>query len=275
MDKIDRLGWAAGVSFEVFGLRIGIRVRDPLVLNSLLSRIPAGWIPLESAVVDRLYSVVTPTITQRNVRHLHVLYGDHGRLMRTERFRELLEAFESDVDLHIATNCKDRLFIHAGAVKWDRHVIVIPGRSHSGKTTLVAEFLKRGAAYYSDDFAIVDCGGCLHPYARELSVRSQSDVSKRIRHQQLGASRAEPGPISFVLLTEYAQGAEWKPQPVSRGRGVLGLLENTPSARQQAGFAMEVLQKAVSKAEIHRGWRGEKEQTAQQILSYLDRRRLS
>jgi hypothetical protein len=253
MEKIDRLGWAAGVAFEVFGVRMGIRVSDPLVLESVLSRVPAGWTRLLSAVVDRLYSVVTPVIHRHNVRHLCVLYGDHTRLSRTEHIDDLLNSFEADLDLHIAANAQDRLFIHAGAVSWKGHTIVIPGRSHTGKTTLVAEFLKSGAAYYSDDFAAVDHAGHLHPYARDLSVRTQSNGPERISPEKFRAARAQPGPISFVLLTEYEEGARWTPRPVSRGQGLLRLLENTPSARKQPAFAIGVLQKAVESAEILQG----------------------
>lgn len=275
MDKIDRLGWAAGIAFQAFGLRIGLRVNDPSVLESLLSRIPPCWTGLESAVVDRMYSLVIPIAPRRNLRHFGVLYGDHTRLIRTERLADLLEFFESDLDLHIASNSKDRLFVHAGAVSWKGHTILMPGRSQTGKTTLVAEFLKSGAAYYSDDFAAVDHAGHVHPYPRELSVRTQSNASKRVRPEEFGAGRAQPGPISFVLLTEYAEGARWSPIPVSRGHGILGLLENTPSARKQPGFALGVLQKAVAGAEVHQGCRGDKEQTVQEILNYLDRRSLS
>ena len=270
MEKIDRLGWAAGVAFQVFGVRIGIRVSDPLVLEAVLSRVPAGWTRLQSAVVDRLYSVVTPLVRRRNVRHFCVLYGDHTRLSRTERIEDLLDHFESDLDLHIAANSQDRLFIHAGAVSWKGHTIVIPGRSHTGKTTLVAEFLKSGASYYSDDFAAVDNTGCLHPYPRDLSVRTESNGSKRVPPEEFRAARAQPGPISFVLLTEYAEDGRWSPSPVSRGQAMLRLLQNTPSARKQPAFAIGVLQKAVESAEIHQGWRGEKEQTVQEVLNYLD-----
>jgi hypothetical protein len=275
MEKIDRLGWAAGVAFEVFGVRIGIRVNDPLLLESALSRVPAGWIRLQESVVDRLYSVVTPLVRRRNVRHFCVLYGDHTRLSRTERTEDILDHFESDLDIHIAANSQDRLFIHAGAVSWKGHTIVIPGRSHIGKTTLVAEFLKSGAAYYSDDFAALDHTGCLHPYPRDLSVRTGSNGSKRVPPEEFRAGRAQPGPISFVLLTEYAEDGRWSPLPISRGQAMLRLLENTPSARKQPGFALEVLQKAVESAEIHRGWRGEKEQTVRAVLNYLDGRSLT
>src|SRR6266480_6288593 len=205
MEKIDRLGWAAGIAFQVFGVRVGIRVSDPLVLESVLSRVPAGWIRLQAVVVVRLYSVVTPLVSRRNVRHFCVLYGDHTRLSRTERMEDLLDHFESDLDLHIAANSQDRLFIHAGAVSWKGHTIVIPGRSHTGKTTLVAEFLKSGAAYYSDDFTAIDHAGYLHPYPRDLSVRTESNGAERISPEKFRAARAQPQPISFVLLTEYLE----------------------------------------------------------------------
>ncbi len=256
-------------------MRVGIRVSDPLVLESVLSRVPAGWIRLQASVVDRLYSVVTPLVRRRNVRHFCVLYGDHTRLCRTERIEDILDHFESDLDLHIAANSQDRLFIHAGAVSWKAHTIVIPGRSHTGKTTLVAEFLKSGAAYYSDDFAAVDPAGYLHPYPRDLSVRTQCNGFERIRPEEFGAARAQPRPISFVLLTEYLEDGRWGPSPVSRGQGMLRLLENTPSARKQPGFALGVLHKAVESAEIHQGWRGEKEQTVRAVLNYLDGRSLT
>src|SRR5437667_1939561 len=271
MDKIDRLGWAAGAAFRVFGVRVGIRVNDPLVLDSVLSRVPAGWTQLEAAVVDRLYSVVTPLVWHRRVEcDICVCSMVTARLNRTERIEDMLNAFESDLDLHIAANSEDRLFIHAGAVSWKGHAIVIPGRSHAGKTTLVAEFLKSGAAYYSDDFAAVDHTGCLHPYPRALLVRTASNGSRRVPPEECRAGRAQPGPISLVLLTEYAEDRRWSPSPVSRGQAMLRLLEHTPSARKQPAFAIGVLQKAVESAEIHQGWRGEKEQTVQQVVNYLD-----
>ena len=275
MDKIDRLGWAAGIAFQAFGLRIGLRVNDPLILESLLSRVPECWTRLESAVVDRMYSVVIPIAPHRSLRYFGVLYGDQTRLIRTERLEDLLDFFESDLDLHIAANSHDRLFIHAGAVRWKYHTVLVAGRSQTGKTTLVREFLKSGAAYYSDDFATIDHSGYLHSYPRDLSVRTQDNACEKLRPEEFGAVRAEPALISMVLLTEYAEDARWKPLPISRGQGTLRLLENTPSARKQPGFALDVLRNALTKAEFHHGYRGDKGETVQLIFSYLDRRSLA
>jgi hypothetical protein len=93
---------------------------------------------LETAVVDRLYSVVTPTSARGNVRQFFVLYADHGRIIRAGQVEELLEAFEGDLDFYIASNSQNCLFVHAGAVQWNGRTIVLPGRSRTGKTTLAA-----------------------------------------------------------------------------------------------------------------------------------------
>jgi hypothetical protein len=33
MEKIDRLGWTAGIAFDSFGFRIGVRVNEAAVLG--------------------------------------------------------------------------------------------------------------------------------------------------------------------------------------------------------------------------------------------------
>jgi hypothetical protein len=63
-------------------------------------------------------------------------------LSQTEGIEKLLDHFEYDSDLHIAPNSRDRVFIHAGAVSWKGHTIVIHVPPHTGKIMLLAEFLK-------------------------------------------------------------------------------------------------------------------------------------
>ena len=57
MQKLDRLGWAAGTCIVSHGLRIGIRVNDAGVLEQLRGSLPPGWKPARTDVVDRLYSL--------------------------------------------------------------------------------------------------------------------------------------------------------------------------------------------------------------------------
>ena len=46
------------MSFESYGLRIGLRVSDPAVLGRAVECLPPGWKQGRSPVVDQLYSLV-------------------------------------------------------------------------------------------------------------------------------------------------------------------------------------------------------------------------
>ncbi len=48
MQKIDRLGWAAGTCFVSFGVRLGIRVNEPEVLLRIPQYLPPGVRPAKS-----------------------------------------------------------------------------------------------------------------------------------------------------------------------------------------------------------------------------------
>ena len=74
----------------------------------------------------------------------------------------ILDTLESDLQLHVAEQARRRLFVHAGVVGWKGRAIVIPGRSFTGKTTLVAELVRAGASYYSDEYALIDSRGKIH-----------------------------------------------------------------------------------------------------------------
>ena len=79
-----------------------------------------------------------------------------------------------DIDNTVAQRSRQMLFVHAGVVGWRGMAIVIAGRSHTGKSTLVAELVRRGAVYYSDEFAVLDDMGMVHPYRRPLVLRGET-----------------------------------------------------------------------------------------------------
>src|SRR6266851_8913285 len=169
MAKIDRLGWAEGLSFISYGVRVGVRVNDPSILNDVIARLPPGSKPASLQVVDHLYSVIGGSANPNaKVRRLNLAYWNLLRIARSRKFDEVLEAFESHVQLTVAEHAPRRVFVHAGVVGWNGRAIVIPGLSHSGKTTLVHQLVRAGATYYSDEYAVLDARGRVHPYARPL-----------------------------------------------------------------------------------------------------------
>jgi len=267
MDRLDRLGWAAGISFATFGVRIGVRVSSPDLLDQVLAHSPAGW-TLASSDVERLYSLVAPSPIRTHVRKFCLLYGNDQRLARTENIEELLEVFESDLNSYVARTARRWLFVHAGVVGWKGRAIVIPGATLSGKSTLVKEFLRIGAAYYSDEFAVLDGRGRVHPFPKSLSIRNADGTTQtRVTAEGLGGKTgSRPLPIGLVLLTRHKPGARWRPRVWSQGNGILGLLANTLVARHRPARALATLEKAISKSQVLWGPRGEAKETVESIL---------
>lgn len=269
MAKIDRLGWAAGLGFVAYGRHIGIRVNDAAVLTQLPDHLPPGWKPAPSPVVERLYSLLVGGAGPRpHLRRFHLLYAGAARLARTMDLDEVFERLEADLQLYIAEAARGRLFVHAGVVGWRQRAIVMPGRTFAGKTTLVAALVQAGATYYSDEYAVFDARGRVHPYPRPLSIRDAGGERARPCPVEALGGRAgvKPLPVGLVVVSEYQPGARWRPRLLSPGQGVLALLANTIAARRQPEVALATLRQAVSHAQILRGARGEATAMADAIL---------
>lgn len=270
MDKIDRLGWADGMSFVSYGVRIGVRVNDPAVLQGVRDRLPPAAKPVSIKTVDHLYSIIGHVNeSESRVRRLNLVYWNLSRIARSRKFADALDLFESHLQLTIAEHARTRVFVHAGVVGWNNRAILIPGLSHSGKTTLVDRFIRAGAKYYSDEYAVLDRRGRVHPFARPLGVRSgQSSNQERVAPEDIGAEVGlKPLRVGLVLSTRYDPDARWRPRKLSNGKGVLELMANTVSARSQPETTLKVLPKALECATILKGVRGEADELVAAILS--------
>ncbi|HXM46731.1 MAG TPA: hypothetical protein VN956_02605 [Pyrinomonadaceae bacterium] len=273
MAKIDRLGWADGLSFNAYGVRVGVRVNDSAILTDLIARLPPGSRPASFAVVDHLYSIIgSRAKSGSKVRRLSLGYWNLLRFARAREFDGMLDAFESHVQLTVAEYAPRRVFVHAGVVGWKDRAILIPGLSYSGKTTLVDQLIRAGATYYSDEYAVLDERGRVHPYPRALGIRlPNSDESKKVRAEEIGGRiGSKPLRVGLVLSTNYKNGARWRPRQVTRGRGVLELMSNTVSARSQPELALTVLPLALESARILKGVRGEAAEIVKSILERVE-----
>lgn len=260
MRKVDRLGWAAGFSLKSYGVRIGIRSNDPSMLERVCGHLPQDWTESPTPVVDRVYSILVGGAGPRaNVRRFNLLYGDHLQLARSTEIEEVLERFESDLRLFVAELARHRVFVHAGVVGWKGRAIVIPGRSYSGKSTLVAELVRAGATYYSDEYAVFDSRGRVYPFAKPLELRGEGEYAQtKVSVAELGGhSGTKPLPVGLVLMTQFKSGAHWRPRKLTTGKGVLELLFNTVSARRNPERAMATLQRVAANAALLKGVRGD------------------
>jgi hypothetical protein len=181
--------------------------------------------------------------------------------------------FELEIDLHsyVAAATKRRMFLHAGAVGWHGRAIVLPGKNFSGKTNLVTAFLRAGATYYSDEFAVLDSRGRVHPYPWDLHIREEGlDRPKRLTVEMLGVrAGTRPLPVAMVVLSEYRQGAKWRPRSLTQGQAALAMLANVMSTSHRPETMLPLLGHVVSGATVLKGVRGEAGEVVDSILQRI------
>jgi len=270
MERIDRLGWAAGLAFASFGVRVGIRVSDPEVLRRLPPLLPPGSKLVSPPTVDWLYSLVVGGRRRRSgPRRYHLLYSDGERLMRTLDLDQALRLLEIELSLWVAEAARRRVFVHAGVIAKDGRAILIPGRSLSGKTTLVTALLDAGASYYSDEYAPIDLRGRVHPYPVPLGIRksgSERLPAKRPVESVGGVAGTKPLPVGLVVVTRYRPGVRWRSRQLSPGQAVLELLDNTLPVRRKPKRVLDTLLLIAAQVPVLKGTRGEAKEIARRIL---------
>src|SRR5262249_26128145 len=153
----------------------------PEALEVLLPCFPPGWEETADPDVDVLLSfMLGGSRPGSKVRQYNLAYFYHMRVARTLDLADAIQSFDQSLNLGIAERAPARIFVHAGVVGWRGRAIVIPGRSYSGKSTLVAALVRAGATYYSDEYAVLDSRGRVHPYPKPISLRQARDVPPRL-----------------------------------------------------------------------------------------------
>ena len=257
----DSSNWVAARSVLVFGVRLRIRTNRPEVLDRFSEYLPPLWTPNDASSVDRLFSLLVGKST-------HTLFEDSDVAVRSRSLKQVLEDFRVRAKTFVAEMARRRVFVHAGAVGWNGKAIIIPGRSMSGKTSLVYELVRAGATYYSDEYAVLDLQGRVHPYPQPLALRRSGSFAQRNRRveEMGGVAGDKPLPVGCVIVTRYRDQARWRPRRVSRGQGVLELLAHTVPARRKPEIVIPTLQRAVAEGIILKGIRGEAREAAERIL---------
>jgi hypothetical protein len=273
MERVNHLGWKAGVALRCYGVRIGVRSNEPGMLDRICTHLPHERQLISSPVVDRVYSILTRGKANGR-KPLNVLYGDDVRLARSVDRDAVFEAFESDCRLFIAELATHRVFVHAGVVGWKGQGIVIPGRSYSGKSTLVAELVRAGATYYSDEYAVLDSRGRVHPFSKPLELRAEGGFAQtKIDVAELGGhSGVKPLPVGLVLMTQYRSKAHWRPRKLTPGNAVLEMLFNTVSARRSPERALATLQRVTAQADVLKGVRGDASDLIEAVFRRVERK---
>jgi len=160
--------------------------------------------------------------------------------------------------------------VHAGAVVFEGRAILIPGSTHAGKSSMVAELLRRGATLLSDEYALIDEAGRVHAYPRPMLLRDSRMQQSPVLPAELGSDYAkEPVPVGWILALQYRPFSDWRIQEVPQSEALMILLRNTPHPMADSPAMVDFFLKAVSAAKCFAGYRGDAVQGADQILHLI------
>lgn len=180
---------------------------------------------------------------------------------------ELIRNIDQTVLLHL----NGFWAVHAGAVQWGDQVLLLPGGTHTGKSSLVAELLRRRASYFSDEYALIDSEGRAHPYPRPLLIRDGGSEQVPVAPDDYGAMVAtSPARIGWILSLIYEPGGSWDVAAIPQSEGVITLLQNTPHILADTPGMMDSFQRAAADAKCHSGKRPSAEHAADAILEVLE-----
>jgi hypothetical protein len=244
---------SAVISFEAFGVSLSVATNRREVLDRIPEVLPPDWRPCSEADVEHRLAITgdergTYAVDLGGVFVLQGVFLDIA-----------LDHLDSVLRTRIALNAPGRTFVRAGVVGLDSGTVLLPGGSFTGKTTLVGALVRAGAAYYSDEFAVLDDDGLVYPYPNDPESLG-------------GTAGDQPLPIRAVITTTYRPGAEWAPRALSTSDGALALLGNAVTALYRPAEAMQVITNAVEGAVLLEGDRGEAEQLAPLLLAELEAR---
>lgn len=184
---------------------------------------------------------------------------------------EALGALDAAIRLFVATHAPDLVFVHAGVVARGGRALVLPAATFAGKSELTAALVRAGATYYSDEYAVIDRAGLVHPYARALSLRPRgARAAAEVPAAMLGGmTGTQPVPIGLIAATVFDPSASWDPAERTTAAGALLLLAHAGQAREHPERVLDTLERAAAGARVLEGPRGEAEEAAAALLAAL------
>lgn len=248
------------------GLRVGFRANRRDLLSKFSSIAALGSIPTNFADLDFVYSLQSESDGTS-----YAAYLGSRSLVRCAGLQAAIDSIESDLQHTIAANSRGHLFVHAGVVGWCGRAILFPGRTYTGKSTLIQALIRAGAVYFSDEFARIDSCGLVHPFVRPLSLRGVQGKSALYPEKQGLKIAGEACSAGAIIVTEYKADTVWNPACLSPGHATLELLNNTVAVRSDPAKAVRYMAKLASSTVAIGSFRGEAEATAPLILQTLDR----
>lgn len=261
------------LSIKVYGIKICIKADTNSLLGELKNQI-VNAVPVEFEFINdqNPNHIIYVKKLEDEMFEFYKNGESFGPMSKTVIF----EMFISILRVIIAEFAVKKVILHAGVVAWNGKAIVIPGKSFRGKTTLVSEFVKKGAIYYSDDFAVLNKNGFIQSFPKALSMRGIIDDETQVDYsvESMGGRAGKRNiAVGMILLTEFEpnlHAKQWKPKFLSAGQGILEIIPHTVPIRNNTKFALNVLNKVASRAIIVKSRRGEAKEFVDFMINFFE-----
>jgi hypothetical protein len=256
------------VSYSAYGVRVGLETTEALARYLPAPLIPGGEADYSIDSSPVIFGFTeTPSSDGRTE---FVVSENGGQLASSTDVEIAAHTLESRVHQYVAANAQQVVFVHAGVVSWKGKAVLLPGRSRSGKSTMVMGLVNAGATYYSDEYAVIDASGYVHPFQRPLRLRSDVTRTGSFAGNWTYDADLPPLPVGLVLCTKFDQTGVWQPRLLTEGETLLALLQNTVAVRRQAELSIRALKNAVASATGLESDRGDAGHATQHIVRSID-----
>ena len=254
------------IGIEVYQVKIGVAASDnviEMVEEMLNETFPQGFKAIDFEKCEHFFEIEDISPDEFGLSKNGLYYDSRANP------RDIIALTRTEIRYTFSEFAVGKVILHAGAVAINNVGIIFPGKSMSGKSSIVAELLRRGARYYSDDYAILDADARLHPHAKKISLRDSAEnplrqIDYAVEHFQ-ATEGIEPIAVKLVILTEYEAGKNWQPEKLSGGKAIMEIIPHTVPIRRKPAFTLRTLAKLVDFADVYSGKRGEMAKFAAEV----------
>ncbi len=222
-----------------------------------------------------------------------IVSGSEGRMFSVRRVEEVLPHVEWALNWEVVRRMDSFLQLHAGVMERDGVGVVFPASPGSGKTTLCAGLLSRGWRFLSDEFALIDGEGMIHPYPKALCIKEGSfEVMEHLGLPMVSPRRYRKGKkgrvayvnprvvgsrgigercqLRHVVFPKFEQGATPRIRSISRGETGFELAQLSFNLRKKGNEGMAMMMSALQHADCHRLTSGDIDTTCELLEASLD-----
>jgi hypothetical protein len=247
------------IAVECLGVRISVECRPPEA-EAVTAHVPVGSTPASPG--NASHKFIFEADAQGN-ETFRVRQCSPARALPWQPMSTALRTLQKELHICVAEYATTRVFIHAGVITWRNRTVVLPGFSHAGKSTLVWSFVQAGAVYYSDEYAVFDENGGVHPFTLPISLRAIGGEARFVDPNRRGSGPVAPSVIAFA---KYRPGAVWRPRSLSPAESMLQLVRHSIAIRRHPSIVLPILKTISVQTQAFIGRRGE----AAQILQWLN-----